>query len=228
MKGRSVPALSAAWCSMTAKPACLSETGFTRCQSLGFGKRIWPVVHTGVNDAHVFGNPQLRQGCNEEADICLGSCEQWPGNLGSGLPSWTDAIARGPHHGLLPKLGMARRVKGLGRLQVRGNCPLKITALLGPNRQSIRRTAKHCGGLRLLPVRAAARLAGALMDEVNATGQSPGFARLAIAATAGSGDLTVPTRNLRHLAPLDVRAVNPLESLPNRSRAGVRSWISSP
>ena len=43
----------------------------------------------------------------------------------------------------------------------------------------------------------AARFAGLLMDRARATGQAPGFADLAIAATAESRNLTVLTRNLR-------------------------------
>ncbi len=74
----------------------------------------------------------------------------------------------------------------------------------------------HLYGDRVIPFDvAAARLAGTLMDRAHATGQSPGFADLAIAATAGSCDLTVLTRNVRHFMPLDVRAINPFESLPH-------------
>ena len=61
----------------------------------------------------------------------------------------------------------------------------------------------------------AARLAGLLMDRARATGQAPGFADLAIAATAGVHDLTVLTRNVRHFAPLDIPTINPFESLPD-------------
>lgn len=61
---------------------------------------------------------------------------------------------------------------------------------------------------------AVARRAGTLMDRARATGHSPGFADLAIAATAGSRRLTVLTRNVRHFAPLDIRAMNPFEKLP--------------
>ena len=60
----------------------------------------------------------------------------------------------------------------------------------------------------------AANVAGPLMDRARATGHSPGFADLAIAATAGSRNLTVLTRNLRHFARLDARAINPFEDLP--------------
>jgi len=60
----------------------------------------------------------------------------------------------------------------------------------------------------------AARLAGALMDKARTTGHSPGFADLAIAATAGSRHLTVLTRNLRHFRPLDIPAADPFDRLP--------------
>ena len=73
----------------------------------------------------------------------------------------------------------------------------------------------HLYGERVLPFdTAAARLAGTLMDNARAAGHSPGFADIAIAATAGSRNLTVLTRNLRHFAPLDVPAFNPCEELP--------------
>ena len=74
----------------------------------------------------------------------------------------------------------------------------------------------HLYGDRVLPfdVRAA-RLAGLLMDRARAAGQAPGFADLAIAATAGVHELTVLTRNVRHFGPLDIPAVNPFESLPD-------------
>ena len=73
----------------------------------------------------------------------------------------------------------------------------------------------HLYGDRILPfgVREA-RLAGMLMDRVRGTGGSPGFADLAIAATAASRDLTILTRNERHFAPVGARVVNPFEILP--------------
>ncbi len=74
----------------------------------------------------------------------------------------------------------------------------------------------HLYGDRVIPFDTeAARVAGPLMDKARATGQSPGFADLAIAATAVSRNLTVLTRNLRHFAPLDIPAVDPFEALPN-------------
>lgn len=74
----------------------------------------------------------------------------------------------------------------------------------------------HLYGDRVIPFDVpAARHAGLLMDRARATGQAPGFADLAIAATAGVHELTVLTRNIRHFAPLDIRVIDPFESLPD-------------
>ena len=74
----------------------------------------------------------------------------------------------------------------------------------------------HLYGDRVLPFDIpAARLAGLLMDRARATGQAPGFADLAITATAGVHDLTVLTRNVRHFAPLDIPVIDPFDSLPD-------------
>ena len=76
-------------------------------------------------------------------------------------------------------------------------------------------TVLHLYGDRVMPFDvSAARLAGLLMDRARATGHSPGFADLAIAATAGVHGLTVLTRNVRHFAPLDIATHDPFVSLP--------------
>ena len=76
-------------------------------------------------------------------------------------------------------------------------------------------TVLHLYGDRVMPFDTpVARSAGLLMDRTRATGHAPGFADLAIAATAGVHDLTVLTRNLRHFAPLDIPAHDPFRSLP--------------
>lgn len=73
----------------------------------------------------------------------------------------------------------------------------------------------HLYGDRVIPFDiAAATVAGSLMHKARAIGHAPGFADLAIAATAGSRNLTVLTCNLRRFAPLDVRAINPFDTLP--------------
>lgn len=73
----------------------------------------------------------------------------------------------------------------------------------------------HLYGDRVIPFDVpVARHAGLLIDRARATGQAPGFAGLAISATASVHDLTVLTRNIRHFTPLDIPAINPFESLP--------------
>ena len=73
----------------------------------------------------------------------------------------------------------------------------------------------HLYGARILPLDvAAARRLGAVSDQARAAGQAPGFADLAIAATAQLWGYTVLTRNLRHFRGLAVPAHDPFESLP--------------
>lgn len=61
---------------------------------------------------------------------------------------------------------------------------------------------------------AAAHAAGILSDRARAAGHAPGFADIAIAATAASRRFTILTRNLRHFAPLGVPALDPFDRLP--------------
>ena len=73
----------------------------------------------------------------------------------------------------------------------------------------------HLYGERVLPFDvSAARSAGELTDKARAAGHSPGFADVAIAATAGCHGMTILTRNLRHFTPLDIPAIDPFETLP--------------
>ena len=76
-------------------------------------------------------------------------------------------------------------------------------------------TVLHLYGARVLafdvPV---ARIAGALSDRARASCHAPGFADLAIAATAQAHRLTILTRNLRHFRPLGVAARDPFAALP--------------
>jgi predicted nucleic acid-binding protein len=63
---------------------------------------------------------------------------------------------------------------------------------------------------RILAVDAVvARIAGALEDDAESRGRSPGLADIIIAATARAYDLTVVTENVRHFEPLDVRVELP-------------------
>lgn len=57
-----------------------------------------------------------------------------------------------------------------------------------------------------------AHAAGEIMDAARA--HQPGFADIAIAATAKAHGLTILTRNIRHFAPLGVPVHDPFQSVP--------------
>ena len=74
---------------------------------------------------------------------------------------------------------------------------------------------EHLYGDRMLPFDlAAAIVAGALSDKARGAGHAPGFADIAIAATAQVHGLTILTRNIRHFAPTGVAALDPFDTLP--------------
>lgn len=76
-------------------------------------------------------------------------------------------------------------------------------------------TLLHLYRARVLPFDLpAARIAGALSGLALSQGQAPGFADLAIAATARSRGLTILTTNVRHFAPLGVPYHDPVVALP--------------
>jgi predicted nucleic acid-binding protein len=73
----------------------------------------------------------------------------------------------------------------------------------------------HLYGARILPVDVAvARALGGLADVAHGQGLAPGFADLAIAATAQVFGLAVLTRNLRHFQMLPVACCDPFVALP--------------
>jgi predicted nucleic acid-binding protein len=76
-------------------------------------------------------------------------------------------------------------------------------------------TLLHLYALRILPLDiAAARILGGLSDLAWDLGQRPGFADLAIAATAQRHDLSILTRSLRHFRGPAVRVHDPFDNLP--------------
>jgi toxin FitB len=79
-------------------------------------------------------------------------------------------------------------------------------------------TVLHLYGDRILAFDAAtARIAGALSDRARGLGPAPGLADIIIiAATAQHRGLTILSRNLRHLEPLGVAAVDPFVKLPSK------------
>ena len=77
-------------------------------------------------------------------------------------------------------------------------------------------TVLHLYSDRVLPFDSpTAEIAGALADLARSRGHSPGFADIAIAATARQHDLTVLSRNERHFAPMGVTVVDPFQKLPS-------------
>jgi predicted nucleic acid-binding protein len=77
------------------------------------------------------------------------------------------------------------------------------------------RTVLHLYGDRVLPFDTlTAEIAGALADLARGRGHSPGFADVAIAATARRHNLTILSRNERHFAPMDVTVIDPFQKLP--------------
>ena len=76
-------------------------------------------------------------------------------------------------------------------------------------------TLLHLYSGRVLPLDVAvARILGALADRVHGSGYDPGFADLAIAATAKRFGYTILTRNRRHFGVLEVAMHDPFEALP--------------
>ena len=77
------------------------------------------------------------------------------------------------------------------------------------------RTVLHLYGERVLAFDSpTAEIAGALSDLARGRGHAPGFADIAIAATARRHDLTILSRNARHFVPMDVAVIDPLQALP--------------
>jgi toxin FitB len=77
------------------------------------------------------------------------------------------------------------------------------------------RTVLHLYGDRVLPFDTpTAEIAGALADLARGRGHSPGFADVAIAATARHHGSTILSRNESHFAPMAVAVINPFKKLP--------------
>jgi len=75
----------------------------------------------------------------------------------------------------------------------------------------------HLYADRILPFDAAtAEIAGALSDLARGRGRAPGFADVAIAATARRHGLTILSRNRRHFAAMDAAVLDPFTALPGR------------
>ena len=76
------------------------------------------------------------------------------------------------------------------------------------------RTVLHLYGERVLPLDTpTAEIAGALSDLARSRGHSPGFADIAIAATARRHNLTILSRNKRHFVAVDAEVIDPFQEL---------------
>lgn len=76
-------------------------------------------------------------------------------------------------------------------------------------------TVLHLYGDHVLPFDSpTAEIAGALSDLARSRGHSPGFADIAIAATAVRHGLTILSRNERHFAPIEIAVIDPFQRLP--------------
>jgi toxin FitB len=74
----------------------------------------------------------------------------------------------------------------------------------------------HLYGDRVLPFDSpTAEIAGALSDLARGHGHAPGFADIAIAATARRHHLTILSRNVRHFAAMEVTVIDPFRQLPS-------------
>jgi toxin FitB len=77
------------------------------------------------------------------------------------------------------------------------------------------RTLLHLYGERVLPFDSAtAEIAGALSDLARSHGYAPGFADIAIAATAQRHNLTLLSRNERHFLPMSIAVIDPFQGVP--------------
>ena len=77
------------------------------------------------------------------------------------------------------------------------------------------RIVLHLYSDRVLPFDGpTAEIAGTLMDLARSRGHSPGFADIAIAATAHRHRLIILSRNERHFGPMDVAVIDPFQKLP--------------
>jgi toxin FitB len=65
---------------------------------------------------------------------------------------------------------------------------------------------------------AAAEIAGLLSDLARGRGHAPGFADIAIAATARRHGLAILSRNARHFMAMDITVIDPLQELPQNGR----------
>src|SRR5260370_39825926 len=76
-------------------------------------------------------------------------------------------------------------------------------------------TVMHLYGDRVLAFDTpTARIAGLIADRARGRGHAPGLADVIVAATAQRHELTILSRNVRHIEPLGVAVIDPFVKLP--------------
>jgi predicted nucleic acid-binding protein len=124
----------------------------------------------------------------------------------SALADWMDARSSAL---FLSSISVAEIAAGIAKLRREG-ATRKATAL-----SDWLDAVLHLYGNRILPFETATGLiAGALSDAALARGGAPGFADVAIAATASQHELVFLTRNRRHFELFDVPFLDPFDALP--------------
>ncbi|SEF01540.1 hypothetical protein SAMN05444161_9102 [Rhizobiales bacterium GAS191] len=122
------------------------------------------------------------------------------------LAEWLDKASNGLY---LSVVTAAEIRDGIAKA-IRDGAPRKAAAL-----QAWWDTVEHLYGGRILAFDLrTATIAGKLMDVARGAGQAPGFADVAIAATAEAHGLTILTRNSKHFKPFRGSVLNPFEALP--------------
>jgi predicted nucleic acid-binding protein len=123
------------------------------------------------------------------------------------LVSWMDSHS---HDLFLSAISIAEIADGIAKAKRQGakRKSADLSAWL--------RTVLHLYGDHVLPFDSAtAEIAGALSDLARGRGRSPGFADIAIAATARRHDLTILSRNGRPFMPMDAIIIDPFQRLPS-------------
>jgi toxin FitB len=126
------------------------------------------------------------------------------------LVRWMDSYS---HHLFLSAISFAEIADGIAKAKREG-AKRKSAAL-----SAWLRMVLHLYGDRVLPFDSpTAEIAGVLSDLARGRGYSPGFADIAIAATARRHDLTILSRNARHFVPMDAIIIDPFQELPSANK----------
>lgn len=149
----------------------------------------------------VYFNAPADGGCLLDTSVIS---ELAPGRQNHLSHSVTDWFAAHDAQLFLPTIAVAELAQGIAKLSRSGGA--ERTRRLDVWLNSL---IEDFGDRILSLDPAVARLAGQMSDAAIAIGRHPGFADVAIAATAQHHGLTLLTRNLKHFQPLGVACADP-------------------